>query len=324
MGAITDAGYNQAQHDGLVELKQNLPFIQILEAENIAESAEAERVMESMIQQGAKLIFATSFGHLEPALAVAERHPDVTFMHAGGYLLADNFGTYFGTPQVYWYSMGVAAGKMTQTNKLGFIGGFPIGFALGNINGFHLGARSVNPDVETFVVFTASWLDRAKEAEATNALLDQGVDVVAMHVDSPITIIQTAEARGAYSIGFQSLAAQEFAPRGWLTGLGFTWGGMMTDTAQQVIDGTWEPAHLRKGIADGYMAVAPFGAAVPDDVQQLVLDTVVAIDGGELNPFCGPILDQDGVVRIAEGECWGNEKMGDFDWFAQGIIGQPK
>ncbi len=244
-------------------------------------------------------------------------------MHAGGYLLSENFGTYFSKMPEALYPMGVAAAKMTKTNKLGYVGAFPIGFTLANVNAFTLGAQSVNPDIETHVIFTFSWVDRAKEAAATNALLDQGVDVITMHVDSPSTIIQTTEPAGAYSIGFQSLAAQQFAPKGWITGLGFNWEPGMTETAQQVLDGTWKSQHLRKGLGENYMVIAPFGPEVPEDVQQLVLSVADKIGTGELKAFAGPLIDQDGTVRVPEGEAWPEDALGDFDWYVQGVIGEP-
>ena len=322
VGSVNDAGYNQAQKEGLEEMKKNIPGITLLEAENVPEGAEAERVIENMIQQGATLIFPTSFGHMEPAMNVAERHPDVTFMHAGGWMQADNFGNYYGNMPPSFYPMGVAAGMMTKTNKLGFVIGLPIGWSIANVNSFHLGARTVNPDVQTTVVVTGGWLDRAKETAAANALIDQGCDVLTMHVDSPGTIIQTAEERGVYSIGFQSLAAQKFAPKGWITGLGFTWGGVMTEIAQQVIDGTWKSQMLRKGIAEGYIAVAPFGEAVPEDVRKIVLGSVANLADG-FDIFAGPIKDQEGNLRISEGETVSVADMGNFDWYAEGIIGKP-
>ncbi len=223
VGSVNDYGYNRAMHDGLMAMKDAVPGLVVLEAENVPESAEAARVMEGMIQQGAKLIFATSFGHQQFAFDLAKKHPDVVFEHAGGWMQAANFGNFFGATQAAWYPMGVAAGKMTRSNTLGFVAGVPIGYVIGNINAFALGARSVNPDAQVRVVVTGSWCDKAKEASATNALIDQGADVVAMHVDSPATVIQVAESRGAYSIGFQSIEARALAPKGWLTGLGFTW-----------------------------------------------------------------------------------------------------
>lgn len=322
-GSIKDAGYNQSQAEGLEQLKKNLSCVKTILAENVSD-ADAERTMEGMIQQGAKLIFPAGSPYQDPALNVAKKYPDVYFMHPGGWKLAPNFATYFGTTQFHWYLMGVAAGKMSKTGKIGFVGGMPLGFALGNINGFHLGARSVNPKIETRVVFTNAWMDRGKEAAATNALIDQGVDVVGMHIDSPSTVVQTTESRGAMTIGFQSNAVQQFAPKGWITGLGFTWGGIMTDAAKMVIDGKFKSAHYRGGVSDGYMAIAPFGSNVPKDVQNTVTSLAADIGSGKLQVFKGPLKDQDGNIKIKEGEVWGNDKMSSFDWFVEGIVGKPK
>src|SRR3984885_15975852 len=201
VGSVNDYGYNRAMKDGLEAMKKNIPGLKLIEAENVPETAESERIMEGMIQQGAKLIFATSFGHQQFAFNLAKTHPDVVFEHAGGYMQAANFGNFFGATQTAWYAMGVAAGKMTKTDTLGFVVGIPIGFAIGNVNAFELGARSVNPKAVTRVVVTGGWSDKAKEAGAANALIDQGCDVVAMHVDSPATIIQSVGARGGLWIG---------------------------------------------------------------------------------------------------------------------------
>jgi basic membrane lipoprotein Med (substrate-binding protein (PBP1-ABC) superfamily) len=279
--------------------------------------------MEGMIQQGAKLIFATSFGHQQFAFNLAKKHPDVIFEHAGGWMQAANFGNFFGATQAAWYPMGVAAGKMTKTNTLGFVAGVPIGYVIGNINAFALGARSVNPKVEVRVVTTGSWSDKAKEAAATNALIDEGADVIAMHVDSPATVIQVAESRGAYSIGFQSIEARALAPKGWLTGLGFTWGPFMTATAKSVIDGSFKPAMVREGLGEGMIAVAPYGAAMPEETRALVDAAADKVAKG-YNPFTGPITDNAGVVQIKDGEAWGGDKMGNFDWYVAGVIGKAK
>ncbi|MCJ7722794.1 MAG: BMP family ABC transporter substrate-binding protein [Anaerolineales bacterium] len=324
VGSVNDAGYNQAMHDSLMEVKKNIPCVKILEAENVYEGPAAETTMETMIQEGAKLIFATSFGHQEPAMNVAKKHPDVVFEHAGGWMMADNFANFYANVPDTWYLLGQAAGLMTKSNKLGFVAAMPLGWTLTFINAFELGAQSVNPDAETIVTFTGSWSDRAKEAAATDALINQGVDVITMHVDAPGTVIQTAEARGVYSIGFQSLAAQQFAPEYWITGTGFTFGGVMTWMAQSVIDGTWEPQFIRCSIGDGCMALAPFGPKVPDDVKAKVNQLLADLNAGKLVVFAGPIVDQNGTVRVAEGQTLSDEEMGNVDWFVKGVIGQPK
>jgi basic membrane protein A len=322
VGSTNDYGYNRSMHDGLEAMKEAIPGTTLLEAENVPETAEAERVMEGMIQQGAKLIFATSFGHQQSAFNLAKKHPDVVFEHAGGWMLAPNFGNFFGATQTAWYPMGVAAGMMTKSNTLGFVIGVPIGYVVGNVNAFALGARSVNPAAQVRVVATGSWSDKAKEASAAQALIDQGADVLTMHVDSPASVISVAERDGADSIGFQSLAAQSLAPKGWITGLGFTWGPFMTATAKSVIAGTFKPAMVREGLGE-MIAMAPFGAAVPEAKRTAVMAAADKIEKG-YNPFTGPIADNTGVVRIKDGESWGGDKMGDFDWYVAGVIGKAK
>ena len=324
VGSVNDAGFNQAFHDSAMVLKENLACVEILEAENIPESPDATRAMQTMIDEGAELIIATSFGHMEYAFDLSFENPDVYFEHAGGYLMGENFANFYGTPPETYYIMGVAAGLMTETNKLGFIANIPMGWTLTFINAFTLGAQSVNPDIETLVTYTFSWSDTAKEADAANTLINQGVDVITMHVDGPGTIIQTAESRGVYSIGINSIEAQKFAPEYWISGAGFTFGNLFTFFANGVIDGTWEPIFLRCGVADGCMEIAPFGPKVPQDVQDQVNTLVDKLDAEALVVFEGPIVDQDGTVRIPEGESLGAEDMGDVDWFVKGVIGSPE
>lgn len=322
-GPKNDAGYNQTFYDAVMEVQQAIPNVKVIVAEYVTD-AEAESTMETMILQGAKLILPSGFAFQYPAIAVAERHPDVKFMHPGGWEVRPNFSNYFGTTQLHFYIMGVAAGLMTETNKIGFVAGMPLGFTLGNVNGFHLGARSVNPEVSTHLMFTFSWGDTTKEAAAAQALLDQGVDVISMHLDSPVATIQTIEAAEAYTIGFMSLDAQKYAPNGWVTGLGLSWGDYLTKSAQKAIDGTWQTGFVRGGLAEGFLEIAPFGDAVPEEVRTAVLSVAEDFRNGLIEPFTGPIKDQKGVVRIPEGEVWGNEKMGDFDWLVEGIVGEPQ
>lgn len=323
-GPITDAGYNQAMHEAVMEVKTNIDCVEIIEAENVPDEAGATTTMENMIQQGAKLIFATAFNHQYPALELSNKYPDVKFEHAGGWEMGANFANFFGKPPDGWYMMGVAAGKMTKSNKLGFVAAFPLGWTSTFINAFTLGAKSVNPDVQTIVAYTFAWGDRAKEADTTNSLINQGVDVITMHVDSPSTVISTAESRGVYSIGYQNLAAQQFAPKYWISGTGFTLGGKLTWLTSTVLDGTWEPIFLRCGISDGCMAIAPFGPEVPQEVQDLVMQTKADIEAGKIVVFAGPIKDQEGNIKVAEGETLTDDAMSSVDWFVEGVVGSPK
>jgi basic membrane lipoprotein Med (substrate-binding protein (PBP1-ABC) superfamily) len=323
-GPVTDAGYNQAMHEAVMAIKENIDCVEIIEAENVPDEAGATTTMENMIAQGAKLIIPTAFNHQYPALDLSKKYPDVIFEHAGGWEMGANFANFFGEPPDGWYLMGVAAGMMTTSNKLGFVAAFPLGWTLTFVNAFELGAQSVNPDVQTFVTYTFAWGDATKDADATNSLINQGCDVITMHVDSPATILSTAESRGVYTIGFQSLAAQQFAPEYWISGTGYTLGDKLTWLTSTVLDGTWTPIFLRCGIPDGCMAIAPFGPKVPQDVIDTVAQKQAEIDAGTLVVFAGPIVDQDGTVRVAEGEELSADAMGSVDWFVMGVVGSPK
>jgi basic membrane lipoprotein Med (substrate-binding protein (PBP1-ABC) superfamily) len=280
--------------------------------------------MEKMIRDGASIIFPTSYGHLEPALTVAKRHPDVTFMHQGGLKNAANLGTYFGAIYEAQYLTGIAAGRATKSGKLGYIVAFPIPQTLLNINAFELGAKSVNPKATTTVVFTSAWCDPGKQAEATNSLVAQKIDVVSQHQDCTKTIVETTERKGAYSVGYHA-DASSLAPKGWLTGSIWNRGPMYTDIVQTIIDGKWKGSkydgQYRVGFEDPTIQLAPFGKAVPAAVQTEIKAKEKEMRDGTFKPFTGPISDQSGKVRIP-GESPDRTTLEGIDYLIDGVVGK--
>lgn len=321
VGPVSDWGYNYAHNEGRLFMEGNSEgAIKTLIVENVPESSEVERVMERMINNGIDLIFPTSYGYLDSALRVAERYPDTTFMHCGGYRNAPNLGTYFAYIHEPMYVAGLVAGRMTESNKLGFVAAHPIPQVLRNINAFTMGARSVNATAEVSVVWTNNWYDPAIEAEAAQSLIDLGADVLTMHQDSPITVVQTAEKAGVYSVGYHA-NLEKFAPKGWLTGAAWDWGKIYFEIANSVKSGTWETGQFRAGISSGLVEVAPFGSGVPFDVREEALEVQDRIASGELVVFAGPVFDRDGVQRIQEGQVPDFEWMEKMDWFVEGVVG---
>ncbi len=204
VGPKDDFGYNQAVYEGSEAIKDAFPDLEVLTAENVPEDDTAATTMEQMIDKGAKLIFATSYGHLDAALKVAEEHPDVVVVQQGNTITTDvpgNSGTYFGTVYEPMYLAGIAAGASTETDKLGYVYAFPIPQTIANINAFERGAQSVNPDAETVTVSTSSWCDPGKQQAAAESLLSQDVDVLTQHQDCTSTVIQAAEKAGAMTVG---------------------------------------------------------------------------------------------------------------------------
>lgn len=325
VGSIKDAGYNQAEHEGLVYMTQHVPGVRLLEAENVPEDPGVSTVIQNMVNQGATLVFPQSYGYQDFALDMAAKNPSVAFEHPAGYKQAANFGTYWAASDVYSYTLGAAAGLTTKTNKLGFIAGFAIPQIIWSINAFQLGARSVNPDASTVVVFNNTWSDPGKEATATNALADQGVDVVTGIVDSPITFVKTAEQRGIWSIGYHSAAVASYAPSHWISGIDFQFGPYFAQVAQSVIDKNWTAQNYMGDISSGIVKLAPFGKNIPTSTQQKVLAVEQQFQSGALkSPLAGPVYDQSGTLRIKAGETPAPYLINSIDWFAQGVVGQPK
>jgi basic membrane protein A len=325
VGPITDWGYNYAHNQARLYIDANASNdFQTTIAENVPESGEVERVMERMIADGNKLIFPTSYGYLEPALRVAAKHPDVIFMHCGGFKNSTNLGTYFAYIHEPMYLSGIAAGKMTKSNILGFVAAFPIPQVLRNINAFTLGARSVNPKVKVHVIWTSYWYDPPVEAQATQKLISAGADVVSMHQDSPLTVVQTAEKAGIMSVGYHA-DLHQFAPNGWITGARWNWGKLYFDIAKSVKDGTWKTSQIREGIASGYVALSDFGRNVPEPLKQEVLEAEKKMVNGELSVFQAPLKDRDGNIKLKVGDKVTFEWMESMNYFVEGVVGSiPK
>jgi basic membrane lipoprotein Med (substrate-binding protein (PBP1-ABC) superfamily) len=291
--------------------------------ENVPENAEVERVMERLARSGYSIIFATSYGYLDPALKIAAKYPNVTFMHCGGFKTAKNLGTYFADIDDGFYLSGIAAGAASKTGKLGFIAAHPIPQVLRNINAFTRGAQSVNPKATTTVIWTGSWSDPAKEAEAANSLVDAGADVLTMHVDSPITVAQTAEKRGVFVAGYHA-DASKFAPKGWLTGATWNWGPMMAKIVTSVENHTWKPENLHGGLKYGDVKMARFGPSVTKATQAEIAAKEKALVAGTWDLWSGPVVKQDGTVVAPAGKTMPVAEVESMNFLVKGVTGTIK
>ena len=321
VGSQRDLGWNQAAASGADYVEETLPDVEILRAENIPETVEVQAVAEQMIRDGATIVIPTSFGYSDPTKAILEKHPEIVFLHLGDLEIYENYGSFFANIWQLEYAAGRAAGKTTKSNKLGFIAAFPIPSSLLNINAFHLGAQSVNPDVETTVVFTSDWCDPAKQVTAVNTMTDAGVDVLSLQQDCTKTVIEAAERAGVWVTGFH-YDASAAAPNYWITGATWNWGPIMAQVIHEIRTGVYQSSVKLAGIEAGWAKLASFGDSVPEDTRKLVVDTVEGLRDGSISPFTGPIYDQDGEIRIAEGETATNEYLQGVDWLVQGVVGR--
>lgn len=316
-----DGGWSYAHDQGRLYLEENVPGVKTVYVESVQEGPDAERVITELIEQrGAKIIFATSFGFMDFMLNVAERYPDVVFEHCSGYKTADNAGNYFGRMYQPRYLSGIVAGLKTETNKIGYVAAFPIPEVVRGINAFTLGAKSVNPDVEVSVVWTNTWYNPGVEKDAAIALLDGGADVIAQHQDTAGPQ-QAAQERGVWGIGYNS-DMRHFAPNATMTGPVWNWGPYYVDVVKAVKAGTWSSSQYWGSMAEGIVDLGPYNdELVTDEIKAAVDAAKAKIIDGSLDVFAGPIKDQSGAVKVAEGSTMADgEKLG-FDWFVEGVKG---
>ncbi|MDM0077617.1 BMP family ABC transporter substrate-binding protein [Variovorax sp. J2P1-59] len=327
VGPRDDYGYNQAHAQAAAELKK-LPGIKVVEEENVPETAAVQKTMTGMIaQDGAGLLFPTSFGYFDPhILAVAPKNPDVRFSHCGGLWTEGkhpkNVGSFFGYIDECQFLNGVIAGHMTKSNKIAFVAAKPIPQVLRNINAFTMGARSVKPGITCSVIFTGDWSMAVKEAEATNSLADQGCDVFTMHVDGPKVIVETAAKRGKMVCGYHASQAK-LAPNAYLTGAEWNWLTAYKTVVEAAQTGKPHPNFLRGGLKEGYVKMSPYGPMVTDAAKKNADDIKAKMLAGTFDIFSGPLKDNKGAVVIAGGKTFKQtdlelEKM---NYLVEGVVG---
>jgi basic membrane protein A len=319
-GPASDSGYNFAHNEGRQLVEKNLGNqVKTGVLENVQETADAERTMERLINSGVKVIIASSFGYQDSTVAAAGKHPDVKFLQAWGFKRGQNIGTYSAKMYEAWYLMGITAGRMTKTNKLGIVAAFPIPPMKWQIDAYILGARSVNPKATATVSFINNWFDPVLSSQATEALINQGHDVVCGVLDNSVGVAQAAERRGAWLIGHNA-DLSKFAPTKHLVGTRWLWGKLYEDEVRQMLDGTWKGGSDKSGgLREGYVGYTNFSASVPDAVQKEVTAARDQIISGALAVYAGPIKDNAGKERVPKGKTLTHDEVMAIDWLVEGV-----
>jgi basic membrane protein A and related proteins len=321
VGPIGDGGWTFQHDQGRLAVEEAFgDKVETVYQESVPEGADAERVITQMALSGCGLIFTTSFGYMDQTVAVAEKFPDIKFEHATGYKQAANLATYDARFYEGRAVLGHIAGKMTKTNKIGYIASFPIPEVIQGINSSFLHARKVNPAVEMSVVWAYTWFDPAKEADSAKALIDQGVDVILQHTDSTAPLAEAAKTPGIIGFGQASdMAAFKPSPR--VTSIIDNWAPYYVKRVQAVMDGTWTSGHTWGGMKDGEVVMGEITEAVPAELKAEAEGMIAAITAGTYHPFTGPINKQDGSVFLAEGEVATDEQLVSMNFYLEGFVG---
>ena len=327
VGPVGDGGWT-FQHDlaRKAVLEKYGDRVETTFIESVPEGADAERAITQLALSGHKLIFTTSFGFMDATVNVAKKFPDVKFEHATGFKRDHaNVSTYNARFYEGRAVQGTIAGMMTKSNKIGYIGSFPIPEVMNGINAYYLAAKKVNPDVQLSVVWAFTWFDPAKEADAAKALIDQGVDVIAAHTDSTAPLAEAAKAGGAV-IGFgQASDMEAYKPSPRVSSIIDNWAPYYVERIGALLDGTYEQKDVWAGIAGGEVLIGEITEAVPAEVKAAAEKVRDDIAAGTLHPFTGPIKKQDGSDWLAEGATAPDGDLLGMDFFVEGITAElPK
>jgi simple sugar transport system substrate-binding protein len=328
VGPKDDYGYNQAHAEAAAEIKK-MAGIKIVEEENVPETQAVQKTMQGMISQdGAKLLFPTSFGYFDPhMLAVAAKNPEVRFSHCGGMWTEGkhpkNTGSFFGYIDEAQYLNGVVAGHASKSKKIGFIAAKPIPQVLRNINAFTLGARSVDPKITTSVIFTGDWAMPVKEAEATGGLADQGIDVFTMHVDSPKVVVETAAKRGKLVCGYHASQAK-LAPAAYLTGAEWNWITAYKLIIDAARTGKPHPNFVRGGLKDGFVKTSAYGPGASEAARKNADAVKAKMMAGSFDIFAGELKDNTGKVVIPKGKAFKQTdiELEGMNYLVEGVLGK--
>lgn len=318
VGPVGDYGWSYEHDRARQEVEKHFAGkVKTTFVEKVPEGADAERVIRQLAQQGNDMIFTTSFGFMNPTEKVAKKFPKIYFEHATGYKRGDNLSTYVLRTYEGRYVSGVAAGMMTKTNTIGYIASFPIPEVIRDIDAVYMAAKSVNPDVKIKIMWVSTWYDPVKESEAANALIDQGVDVLIQHTDSPAPLM-AAEKRGVKAIG-QASDMSKFAPNAHMFSIQDDWAPHYIASIDAVMKGTWKPQDFWGGFKEGMLVVASVNDNLPADVKAKVAATQEAIKNGTFHPFTGPIKDNKGNVVVPAGHTLTDVELAGVNWYVEGI-----
>ena len=319
VGPVGDHGWSYQHDQGRQSVEAEFgDKVQTTYVENVAEGADAQRVIYNLAKTGHDLIFTTSFGFMNPTLKVAKQFPNVVFEHATGYKMAKNLGTYISTTFEGRYVAGYVASQVTKSNKIGYIASFPIPEVIRDINAVQLALNKYNPEAELKVIWVNSWFDPGKEADAANAMMDQGVDVILQHTDSPAAM-QAAERRGAYAVG-QASDMSSFGPNAHLLSVVDEWGPHYINTVKAVMDGSWTAKANVEGMKEGAIVIPDFNESIPVDVVAHAKELIAGIKDGSIYPFAGPIKNKAGELVVAKGERLNYDALEKMNWYVEGIV----
>ena len=318
-GKKDDGSWGQSHYEGIESCKTALN-LDVTYMENVPTDDGCADAIHALIDSGCEIIIFNSISFEEWVLTAAKEHPDIYFYHATGVENRKNVSTYFGRIYQVRYLSGIVAGLQTKTNEIGYVAAFPISEVNRGINAFTLGVKAVNKDAVVYVKWCNTWTDDEITENATRELLEEhNIDVITMHTDS-LKPLEVAEEAGVWSIGYNMDNSARF-PNTFLTAAVWNWEEYYEPRILECLQGKFQGKHYWEGIETGVVSLSPFTANVEDGIEEIVSKEQERFYGGMFDVFYGPIRDNEGKIRIDEGESMSDYSMlNEFDWYVEGVV----
>jgi basic membrane protein A len=323
VGPHNDGGWSQAHDQGRLMVQKALgDAVQTTYKENVPEGPQVAQVIDSLVRDGNKIIFATSFGFQDAMAAAAQKYPNVYFEMATGTKQSKNMAEYFGAAEDAIYLSGMAAGAATKKGTIGYVVPFAIPEVIRHANAFALGAQATHPGVKVKLIWTNSWFAPDKEKKAAENLVAAGSDVLGQNVDSPAAG-QFAETKGVPWVGYDS-DAQKFAPKSWLTAAVYNWGPYYLKRVKAAMNGSWKTGFYYGNLKDRFVDIAPYGPSVSAKTKAMIAKKKAQLISGRFYEFAGPLWDQGGKLRVPKGKKLTVQDLYAMDWLVKGVVGSAK
>ncbi len=316
---IADVGWSKALVDGVDAVKEKYgDAVNVSVIENIQEGPDADRIMNKMVGDGNEFLVLGSFGYMNGGLKLAKRNPKRTFLHASGYKTAKNFSPFTAKYFEGSYLMGMAAAELTKTKKLGVVSAFAIPELISTINGFTLGARSIDPEITVDVIWINSWFDPAKAQDSAKALLAGGADILFSNAQDTPSVVTVGEESGAYVFNLNG-SMKEYAPTKYLGVVKTDWAPFFIASVDAHLAGNFEGQNQWLGMKDDVVVVEDLSSDISADMLAKIEAMRMEIASGAKHVYDGPIINQAGEQVIAAGETLDDGAILGMDWHVEGV-----
>ena len=320
LGPVGDGGWTFAHDEGRKQVEAEFgDRVKTTFVEGVGDGPEAEKIFRQLAADGNRIIFGTSYGYMDAMLKVAHDYPNVKFEHATGTKTAGNLATYEARTYEGAYMAGIIAGKMTKTNKLGFVASVPIPEVIRNINAFTLGAQSVNTKITTRVEWVNKWFDPDKERSSALSLINDGVDIMIQNTDSP-AVLKVAQEKGVMAFGWDSDMTQ-YGAKAHLGSAVIDWGPYYKQEVQRVFDNHWQSDASWWGVKQGAIKISSPNPTMPQDVLLFLGERMMTMKAAKMKPFQGPLMDQADREVVAAGVEVSDQDLKTMHYLVKGVIG---